>query len=365
MPPKPRLFQRTLHYDDLQLHTASSGPITGLEAVFLTLDYDGLIATAEMRINIPYLTGIATAAQRLRICDAVTSFPFSDDPVLDRKKLDNFDFDTRARALLDVVLVDGAARMRDCSAAAFLGAAAGAPCQATNQTLFRDRPEQVLARAEAYIARGFHHLKLRIGFGDLEEDLKLLQDLRHRLGPEVHLAADVNGAWSPAETERLLAPLGALKLDYLEQPIAPGDPAAYVRLARQSPFPLMLDESLQVTADREHLLASGTHFLWHLKLVKAGGLDRMLTAAAQFRQAGHDVMVGQMNEGNLATAAALTAAAAIKPPFAELYGADGLIDDPASALHYGDGQVRAHDDIGIGAHLLDGAAPSSCMEIPL
>ena len=114
-----------------------------------------------------------------------------------------------------------------------------------------------------------------------------------------------------------------------------------------------------------HLVEAGVPFLWHLKLVKAGGLDRMLAAAASFRAAGHDVMVGQMNEGNLATAAALSAAAAIAPPFAELYGADGLSDDPACPLHYGGGRVRAPDPIGIGTHLPGGAIPSSCMEISL
>lgn len=365
MPPRPRLFQTTQHYEDLQLHTAASGPVTGLEAVILTLDYGGLTAAAEMRVNIGYLTGIAADEQRRLIAEAVAAFPFSDDPAGDREKLDGFAFDTRARALLDVILVDAAARQRGTSAAAFLGGPEGAPCRATNQTLFRDRPARVVARAEAYVARGFRHLKLRIGFGDLDEDLRLLQALRGLLGPGVHLSADVNGAWTAAETEKLLAPLGALQLDYLEQPIAPGDPAAYLRLARQAPFPFMLDESLQDAGDRERLLEAGVPFLWHLKLVKAGGLDRMLAAAAAIRAAGHDVMVGQMNEGNLATAAALSAAAAIAPPFAELYGADGLSDDPACPLHYGGGRVRAPDPIGIGTHLPGGAIPSSCMEISL
>ena len=365
MRPRPRLFEKTLRYEGIRLHTAVSGPVAGLEEVYLTVDYDGLVAASELRVNISYLTGVDAGRQRSLIREAVAVFPFTADAEQDRAKLEDFDFDPPTRALLEAVLVDAAARMRCCSAAVWLGGSGGRPCFRTNQTLFRDRPEDVLARARSYFERGFRNLKLRIGFGDSEKDLQLLRNLRQELGSDVKLAADVNGAWSAPETEALLEPLDALAIDYLEQPIAPGNPKAYVLLARQAPFPIMLDETLQFPADRAYLINSGAPFLWHLKLVKAGGLDRMIQTSKDLRAAGHDVMVGQMNEGGLATAAALSAAAAIQPPFAELYGADGLIDDPAQGLHYESGRVCTRDAVGIGAHLLGDAIPFSCAEIPL
>jgi L-Ala-D/L-Glu epimerase / N-acetyl-D-glutamate racemase len=55
-----------------------------------------------------------------------------------------------------------------------------------------------------------------------------------------------------------------------------------------------------------------------------------------------------MNEGAAATAATLHVACATSPAFAELYGADGLIDDPVSGIAYGDGTVRANDTPGFG-----------------
>ena len=365
MRPRPRLFEKTLRYEGIVLHTATSGPVAGLEAVYLTLDYDGLVAASELRVNIAYLTGVEAERQRRSIREAVAFFPFSAEPEQDRASLDDFDFDPPTRALLEAALVDAAARRRGCPAAVWLGASGGPPAYRTNQTLFRDRPERVLARARAYVERGFRDLKLRIGFGAPEADLGLLRELRRALGPDVHLAADVNGAWSVSQAEALLEPLAALGIDYLEQPIAPGNPEAYVRLARQAAFPLMLDETLRFPAETAYLLESGTPFLWHLKLVKAGGLDRMLETSKTLRAAGHDVMIGQMNEGALATAAALTAAAAIQPPFAELYGADGLLEDPAQGLSYENGRVRTRDAVGIGAHLQGGAIPVNCAEIPL
>ena len=52
--------------------------------------------------------------------------------------------------------------------------------------------------------------------------------------------------------------------------------------------------------------------------------------------------------GGAATAATLHVACATSPAFAELYGADGLIDDPVSGISYDNGTVRANDAPGFG-----------------
>lgn len=59
-------------------------------------------------------------------------------------------------------------------------------------------------------------------------------------------------------------------------------------------------------------------------------------------------MIGQMNEGAVCTAAALHVALATKPVHAELYGADGLIDDPARGVTYRDGLVSLTNGRGLG-----------------
>ena len=61
----------------------------------------------------------------------------------------------------------------------------------------------------------------------------------------------------------------------------------------------------------------------------------------------------------------LSAAAALRPRFTELYGADGLIEDPAAGLRYTQGRVCSEEAVGIGASLRGGAVPSTCSEIPL
>jgi L-alanine-DL-glutamate epimerase-like enolase superfamily enzyme len=59
-------------------------------------------------------------------------------------------------------------------------------------------------------------------------------------------------------------------------------------------------------------------------------------------------MIGQMNEGAAATAAALQVCFATAPRWAELYGADGLLDDPVSGLSYQAGTVCVAGPAGLG-----------------
>ena len=73
-----------------------------------------------------------------------------------------------------------------------------------------------------------------------------------------------------------------------------------------------------------------------------------MQAARELSGSNVPFMIGQMNEGAAATAATLHVACATSPAFAELYGADGLIDDPASGISYDAGSVRTNDAPGLG-----------------
>jgi len=117
----------------------------------------------------------------------------------------------------------------------------------------------------------------------------------------------------------------------------------------------MLDESLDSPAAVERLIASGAPMLAHLKLAKLGGLDRLMAAGRRLAAAGIGVMVGQMNEGVPSTLAAAHAAVALRAPFAELYGADGLEDDPAGALTYAGGALVLPPGAGLGASAVTAA----------
>jgi L-alanine-DL-glutamate epimerase-like enolase superfamily enzyme len=265
------------------------------------------------------------------------------------------DLPAPARMLLEMAAVDGTARTRGESVAVTLGGT-DRHWMPSNQTLFQSDDTTLLRRADAYAARGFLDLKLRIGFDGFDDDLRRIGLLRDRLGTKLILSVDANGTWDEATAADRLAKLAPLGVRYVEQPLPAEAWEATAALARISPIPLMLDESLSSAASVERLIASHTAPLAHLKLAKFGGLDRLMRAGRLLADAGFGVMVGQMNEGCVSTLAAAHAAAALGAPFCELYGADGLAADPAGRLRYADGGVFLPSGPGLGLdrHAIEG-----------
>ncbi|MEG3132602.1 mandelate racemase/muconate lactonizing enzyme family protein [Rouxiella sp. T17] len=348
---KASLFRADLRYPHLQLHTASSGSINGLDELYLLLEDKNCVGIGEVRINIAYLNGYSA---KLVLGDVIHSLRQLD---LQRSAseilltLETLLADRLAptRMLFDMAFHDLIARQNGCSVAKLIGSDFPNPvCYATNQTLFWSSQEQMLSQATAYMERGFNHLKLRIGIGSLEEDCDRMAALRRRFGSEVHLSADANGQWHPEQARSNLLALQKFELSYLEQPVADTYAHYYPALADASPIPLMLDESMSTAADLERILAMKGKVWAHLKLVKMGGIAPTVRAARRLHAAGVPFMVGQMNEGAAATAAALHVAYACQPAHAELYGADGLSNDPVSGLNYQQGLVSSSDISGLG-----------------
>jgi len=362
-------LQASLHYADLHyggdlvLHTASSGSVGHLETLYLRLAEDGHVGIGEVRINIAYLNGIAAETvmqDTRRMLDAI-HWDLGSQRLLDSRAAWLSAYSAPIRMLVDSALLDLCARRAGVSVAMLFAAGAhrtstaplSAPSTAStastasllswpsNQTLFWQPDERMLARAGAYLARGFRDLKLRVGIADFADDLRRIDLLRQHFGDTVVLSVDANGQWSASEALSRLHALAERGIDYVEQPIAAGDWDALTRLAEVSPVTIMLDESLQSQPDIDRLCAlAGAPVAAHLKLVKLGGIAATITAARRLTQAGVPLMIGQMNEGAAATAAALHVCLATQPRWAELYGADGLQDDPVSGLRYGLGTVE-------------------------
>lgn len=346
-----RLWRVLLSYaDGMVLHTATSGAVPYLDELRLVVEEEDRIgALGATRANIAYLSGIppeTIVSDCLRVAGSLAwdcdwsvlvpqldaGFPGLSAPV---------------RMLFEMAAADGAARAAGQPLSVFLGGAT-ASVSTTNQTLFRADDSTLLARAEAYLNRGFHELKLRIGFGPFDDDLRRLHLLRDRFGAVVRLSADANGRWPVVDATANLRALQPLSMDYIEQPIAAGDWDAVARIGLESPVPVMLDESLSDRGAVSRLAAIRAAPLGHLKLAKLGGLDRLMHAARELAASSIGVMVGQMNEGVVSTLATAHAAVALRAEYRELYGADGLVDDPAGRLRYADGTLTLPPGPGLG-----------------
>jgi L-Ala-D/L-Glu epimerase len=349
-----RLLAKSLHYPpDLVLHTASSGRITALHELYLVIERDGQLAGfGEIRENVAYLTGLQPAVVREGISVLVRALDWSrtHEEMAAQFARVRVDAPAICRALVDTALVDWAARAKGIPVCELFGAPFR-PDHTTNQSLFVSDDVHLRSMAECYVARGFRKLKLRVGARSVREDCARLALLRDLFGDSIELAVDANGAWPLDDAIGNLREMARFDLVYAEQPIAAGNWEAVTRLAEVSAIPVMLDEGIASCADIDRVIEARGRLWAHLKIIKLGGVMPTIERARRLAAAGIPFMIGQMNEGAGATAAAYHCSIATHPTHAELYGADGLINDPVQGVTYVNGRIRVESAPGLGVQI--------------
>jgi len=346
-----RLYAAELNYPkDLQVHTAASGLISALSARFLEIERsDGFRGAGEVRANISYLSHLPEEAINPAILDLCQRLTWSAEPEAVLSEVQNVRgvVPPVASAAVENALIEGIAQRENVPVAQWLGGHWRAAVE-TNQCLFWGPDETFDRLTERFLGEGFRQIKVRIAVGSFDQDLRRLRRLRARAGAQVSIAVDANGAWTGDEALERLRTLEPLELSYVEQPTRPGDWAAFRRALASTSIPLMVDEGLASEGDVEELCAIGAPALAHLKIVKLGGPLAITSAMKRFRDAGVEVMIGQMNEGALATAITAHCVMALQPRYAELYGCYGLLDEVTPGISYQDGMIWTPSGPGLG-----------------
>ena len=156
--------------------------------------------------------------------------------------------------------------------------------------------DEAATRRKARNARGFPLLKLKV---DAHRHLDVIRVVREE-HPTARIVLDANQAWSIALLQQLLPQLVQQGVELIEQALPAHSDAELEGL--QSPIPLAADESC---TDRSSLVRLvGRYQFVNIKLDKCGGLTEGLLLAAQARQLGLGLMVGNMCGTSLAMAPA-------------------------------------------------------------
>lgn len=189
-------------------------------------------------------------------------------------------------------------------------------------------------------------LKLKLGSGDGERDIAIVQRVRSMTDAEV--CVDANGAWSIPEAVSVIPRLNELGVLFVEQPIADTDPDDWHLLRRLLPRsntpPLIADESFR-TADDAIALAGAADGV-NVKLAKCGGIAASLALIHLARALDQKVVLGCMIESSLAISAAATLAPL--SDYADLDGAGFLTDDPFVGVTFHSGRPVMSDQPGLG-----------------
>jgi len=140
-------------------------------------------------------------------------------------------------------------------------------------------------------------------------------------------------------------------IEYVEQPTAKGDWSALDRVTGACGLLVMIHEGLQDDGDIARVCANQGRIAAHLKIAKAGGVSKLVEIGRRFDRHGVSYVVGQMNEGAIATAVAVHAAMVLSPRISELYGALGIVNDAGAGVVYERGRVFVPPGPGIGVTL--------------
>lgn len=114
-----------------------------------------------------------------------------------------------------------------------------------NGLVWMGRFEEMCARMEEKLEKGFRCVKLKIGAIDFESELALIRRLRQRYSPDtVELRVDANGGFSPRQAPQVLDTLSRYGIHSIEQPIRQGQWEEMAKLCAAPPLPIALDEEL-------------------------------------------------------------------------------------------------------------------------
>lgn len=300
---------------------------------------DGRVARGEAAPD--RFFGETPESVRAALEDALALLP--DDPLALqelRVRLDErFPHGGAAACALDVLAHDRAAQHLGVPLYRWLGLdPARAP--ATSFTIGIAEPAVMAERAAQAAAAGFRVLKVKLGTAD---DVAIVRAIRERYaGP---MRVDPNAAWDVERALRTIERLAAYDVEFVEQPLPPEDLAGLAAVARRSPLPIVVDESVKRSEDLPKV-AGAAHGV-NVKLQKSGGIAPARDLIATARALGLKVMLGCRVESSVSIAAAAHLA-----PLVDWVDLDGnllVADDPFVAVEVRDGRFAYPERPGLGA----------------
>ena len=251
----------------------------------------------------------------------------------------------QALAAVDLALWDLAGRRAGAPVAQLLGVAAPDAVR-VNATIGSVGPAEAAGEALGARTRGFDCIKVKVG---TPNDRQRLAAVREAAGPEMLIRADANGAWSQLTAPERIRALSRFDLELFEEPVHGLD--AIRAVARSVPgVALAVDET---AADATAPGAGRACDAVCLKIAASGGITGLLKDAEAARAAGYDVYLASTLDGPLGIAAALHAAAIVKPNrHCGLATLDRFAQAVPEALLPVSGHMRVPPGPGLGADLL-------------
>jgi L-alanine-DL-glutamate epimerase-like enolase superfamily enzyme len=162
--------------------------------------------------------------------------------------------------------------------------------------------DETVRQATALREEGVTRMKIKIG-GKPKEDIERIRAVRDRLGNEFNLTVDTNQGYSVRQAISALRELERCDIEYCEQPVHYRDLTGLAEIRRDSPIPIMADESVHSPFDALEVARLRAADFINIKLMKSGGIHAAKKIAAIAEAADMPCMVGCMVETSIGISA--------------------------------------------------------------
>jgi L-alanine-DL-glutamate epimerase-like enolase superfamily enzyme len=222
----------------------------------------------------------------------------------------------------------------------------------TDMTIGIGTPEAMAEKALLYKSKGCRILKIKLGKGDVKEDIERVKAIRTAVGDEMTLRLDANQGWSFDDALFALGEMANQNIEFCEQPMRTWFDDRAPELTLNSPIKIMADESCYNHHDARKLINSQSCDYINLKFSKSGGILEAEKIHETALQKGIKCMMGGMLESKIALTAALHFA--LSCPNIIFFDMDTcllghLIDPTVGGATYNGFFLEVPETIGIGA----------------
>ncbi len=211
---------------------------------------------------------------------------------------------TSAKAAVDMALYDLLAQHAGLPLYQYLGGYRSKI--ETDFTVSVNEPEEMAEDAANYLSNGFGILKIKVGIGEIQDDIARIKAIREKIGYKALLRLDANQGWSAKEGVRAIRAMedAGLDIQLVEQPVPAHDLEGLKYVTDHTDTSIMADESVFSVYDATRVISMRAADYINIKLMKAGGIYNALKIN-NLAEA-HDIrcMVGSMIETKLGITAA-------------------------------------------------------------
>ncbi len=181
----------------------------------------------------------------------------------------------------------------------------------TDLTLSIKSPKEMAEDAVKAVRKGFKALKVKVGVNP-NEDFERIKLIRETVGSQIQIRIDANQGWTPKQAIETLKKMERFDIQFAEQPVPAEDTRGLREVKKNSPIPIMADESVHSPEDALRLIQAEAVDLINIKLMKSGGILKGRKIAEIAEAASIPCMIGCMGESEIGIAAGTHLAAAVK-----------------------------------------------------